>query len=365
MVQPDLSVKPELATSWEANEGLASYTFHLRQGVKFHHGKDFKAEDVLFSFNRLLHSAARQLFRDIVDIVALDEYTVRFDLEGPNTFFLDALSSEMARILLADVDVDRLTLEGFGTGPFMIDEHLPGERTTMVRNPDYWEEGKPYLDEIVILLIPEVSTRTTALKSGEVDIVYQLAPQSAPGIEAHPDTVVLQVDSPSIMALEIYLTVPPFDNKLVRQAMQAATDRESIVQAATLGRGTVAYDHPVLPSDPLFAPQYATLVNYDPDLARSLLEQAGYPDGIDITLHSGDIGPGMIEMALAFKQSAEPAGIRVEVSRVPADAYFTTVYGVEPFTQGIWWGPGQSGPHPERSVAERVHLESVVRQRDA
>ena len=180
MIQPDLSLKPELATSWEPNDDHSSYTFHLRQGVKFHHGKDFKAEDVIFTFNRLLDpildSPAKTLLRDIEDIVALDDYTVRFDLEGPNAFFPEYVSIELARILPADVDVERLIHEEFGTGPFIIVEHLPGERTSMVRNPDYWEEGKPYLDELVIMLIAEAATRAEALKSGDADIVWGLEP---------------------------------------------------------------------------------------------------------------------------------------------------------------------------------------------
>ena len=144
MIQPDLSVKPELATSWEANGDLTSYTFHLRQGVKFHHGKGFRAEDVLFTFNQLLDPAlgspARPTYSTtIADIVAIDDYTVRFDLVGPNAFFPDSLSIFQARIVPSDVDVGRLAAEEFGTGPFMIAEHLPGERTKMVRNPDYWD----------------------------------------------------------------------------------------------------------------------------------------------------------------------------------------------------------------------------------
>ena len=342
MIQPDLSLKPELATSWEANHDLSSYTFHLRQGVKFHHGKDFRTEDVLFTFNRLLDpvvdSPARSTFSTIIkDIVAIDDYTVRFDLTGPNSFFPDSLAIYQARILPADVKVERLTLEEFGTGPFIIAEHLPGERTTMVRNPDYWEEGKPYLDEIVILNIPEPATQAATLKSGEVDIVYNLEPQSVPGLEAHPDTTVLKATSFSWTGYYMDTRVPPFDSLLVRKAMQAATDRESINQAALLGLGTPARDHPIHPSYPVFADQYAP-PDYDPELAKSLLEQAGYPDGIDITIHTAYVRPGQIEMAVAFQESAAPAGIRVNVQRVPSNGFWDVHWMVDPMTTVYWTG---------------------------
>ena len=341
MIQPDLSVKPELATSWEPNEDLTSYTFHLREGVKFHHGKEFKAEDVVFSFNRLLDpvidSPARSTLEVIKEMVVIDDYTIRFDLTAPNAFFPTYMSIYQARILPADVDIERLTLEEFGTGPFKIDEHLPGERTTMVRNDDYWEEGKPYLDEIVLLAIPEPATRDEALKSGDVDVVYELTTQSVPAIEAHPDTTVLKATSWSWIGLVMDNARPPFDNKLVRQAFQAATDREAINQVATFGLGIPAFDHPIHPAHPVFSKQYAP-PDYDPELARSLLEQAGYPDGIDVDLHTADIGSGMIELAVAFKESAAPAGIRINVQRHPSDGFWDVVWMEETFTIDRWYG---------------------------
>ena len=341
IIQADGTVKPELATSWEANDDLSSYTFYLREGVKFHHGKDFKAEDVVSTFARLqdpvLDVPARSTFEPIQDVVIIDDYTVRFDLDGPNAFFPDSLSIYQARIVPSDVDVKRLHLEEFGTGPFMISEHLVGERTVMVRNPDYWEEGKPYLDEFIVQFIPEVATRTQSLISGDVDIVYQLEPQSIPAIEADANTVVLNQPSLSIIAMDMRTDREPFDSKLVRKAMQLATDREFIVQAALFGMGTIAYDHLVPPNDPRFAPQFNP-PDYDPEAAKALLAEAGYPDGIDITLHTGDVGPGMLEMAIAFKESAAPAGIRVDLQRQSAAVYWEDFWNVEPFTVVYWFG---------------------------
>ena len=346
-----------LATSWEANGDLTSYTFNLRKGVKFHHGKDFKAEDVLFTFNRLrdpvLDSPARATFETIADMVIIDDYIIRFDLTSPNGLFLDYLSFFQARILPADVDVDRLTLEEFGTEPFMIAEHLPGERTVMVRNPDYWEEGKPYLDGIVILNIPEAATQAEALKNGEVNLVYALESQSVPGIEAHPDTTVLEGSSLSWIGLPMDTRFPPFNDKLVRQAFQAATDREAIRQAALLGLGSIAYDHPIHPSDPRFAPQHRP-PDYDPELARSLLWDAGYPDGIDIRLHTADVGPGMLEMAAAFKESAAPAGIRVDIERHPSDGFWDSVWRQELFTV-TWW---RGRVNPDSALSIQIHSSS-------
>lgn len=357
MIQPDLTVKPELATSWEANEDFSSYTFYLREGVKFRHGKEFKAEDVVFTINRLLDpeldSRARPIFEVIKEMVVLDDYTIRFDLVGPNGFFLDILSEPLAHILPADVDVERLAQEEFGTGPFMIEERLPGERTTLVRNPDYWEEGKPYLDEIVIQAIPEAAARVEALKSGDVDIIWQVNPQSVPSIAANPETTVLNAASFSHLALCIPTNVPPFDNKLVRKAMQAATDREGINQAVLLGLGIPARDHPIHPSHAVFASEYAP-PDYDPELAKSLLEQAGYPDGIDLTLYTSDIGPGLIELAVAYQESAAPAGIRIDVERTPSEAYWTEHWNNGKLASVYWFGF-----MPDQALLRQIHSEAA------
>jgi peptide/nickel transport system substrate-binding protein len=325
--------------------------------VKFHHGKEFKAEDVLFTMNRIRDPEADNpnsaLLVSVVDIVAVDDYTVRFDLNGPNGFFLDAFSIYPMHILPADVDVDRLTLEAFGTGPFTLEEWLPGERATMVKNPDYWEEGRPYLDEIVFVGISEPATRAEALKSGDVDVVYLLETQSVQGIEDHPDTKVVSVASAGHYGIDMDNSRPPFDNKLVRKAFQAATDRELINQATTLGLGSITYDHPFPSNDSRFAPQYA--VEYDPELAKSLLEQAGYPDGIDIILHTGDVAPGMIEMAVAFQESAAPAGIRVEVKKHPPDSFWSEVFMQNPLVI-IQWAPR---PSMDVILTQKYHSDSA------
>jgi peptide/nickel transport system substrate-binding protein len=114
-------------------------------------------------------------------------------------------------------------------------------------------------------------------------------------------------------------TVEPFDNVLVRKAIQAATDREAIRQSALLGKGSIAHDHPIPPNDPHFASQHVPPA-YDTGLAKSLLEQAGYPNGIDLTLVTSPAGAPMVEMAVAMKERAKPAGIRIDIREVPEGA---------------------------------------------
>ncbi len=346
----DGSYRAGLATGCEISADLTSYTFFLREGVKFHHGKDFTAEDVVFSISRHLdeelQTTAFQTWSNVVEqIVAVDDYTVRFDLTIPDGFFLNEFPVYQNHILPSDVDIDKMTSgeELYGTGPFMVTEILPNERVSMARNPNYWDEGRPYVDELHLVGIPDNLGRVQALKNGDIDIALRLDFASVAGVNSHDETTALAVASPTVNGMSMDVTQEPFDNKLVRQAMQAAADRETIHQAMMLGLGELAYDHPIPPNDDRYFAADLNLPEYDVELAKFLLAEAGYPDGIDVTLHTGEVGPGMIEMAVAYKEGAAPAGIRVNVQRNPSAQFWSEVFGAEPFTV-LWW-PGRSNPN--------------------
>ena len=354
MVQPDLSMKPELATSWESNDDLTSYIFNLRKGVKFHHGKDFSAEDVVFTFERLLDpefgSPILAQLGEGTTVVATDDYTVRFDLLSSNGYFPSYMQQDELRILAADQDLDKLAGTAIGTGPFIMEENLPGERITLVRNPNYWEEGKPYLDEMHIMNIPEAAGRDAAIVAGDIDLIHRgLSPLSVPALEADPGVTVKRITGWGWIGLIMDNARPPFDNKTLRKAFQAAMDREAVNQAALLGLGGPAFDHPIAPSNPVFASQYAP-PDYDIALAKSLLEQAGYPDGIDVDLHTSDISAGVIDLAVAYKESAAPADIRVNVVVDPSTGFWDTVWQKETFTIDTW-----RGADPDQALSEQFH----------
>ena len=282
-----------------------------------------------------LDSPARSSLSVIKEVVVLDDHTIRFDLDAPNAFFAESLSLYQGRIFPSDIDPARLALEEFGTGAFMITEHVPGERTIMVRNPDYWDKGLPYLDGITVLTILEAATRAEALKNGDVDLILGMEETAVGTLEAHPETAVLETASPTYLGMYMNMTVAPFDNVLVRRAIQAATNREAIRQSALLGKGSIANDHPITPNDPHFASQYAPPA-YNTDLARSLLEQAGFPNGIDVDLFTSPAGAPMVEMAVALKEGAAPAGIRINIKEVPEEDFWSTVWLVEPVAT-MWW----------------------------
>jgi len=336
---PDWTLRSLLAKSWEANDDATQWTFVLERGVKFSHGKEMKAEDVVYSFNRLfeVESPYASVIGMVEDVVAVNDYTVRFDLSSGNAFLPDLISRYHCKITPSDIDPERLATETFGTGPFILTDHIVGERTVMVKNPDYWWEGYPYLDEVIFVYMPEAETRAEALKAGSVDAIMNMEIPSIPTIEAHPECKVSLIASAFQMNMLFNVNEPPFDDVLVRKAIQAATDRQAILDGALFGNGGIAYDHPIAPSDVHFN-EDCKPPDYNIELAKSLLEQAGYPDGIDITLYTGVGGVPSVEMATVMKEKAEPAGIRITVQVMPEAGYWSEVWMAKPFVVSYWGG---------------------------
>ena len=335
---PDLSTQPALATSWEPNEDGSQWTFNLREGVNFSHGKEFTTEDVIYTFNRLfeVESPLSSVMLKPMDIVAVDDHTVRFEFDGPNAVLMESLVKYHAHITPSDVDPERFATETFGTGPFVMTENVIGERTTFERNPNYWWEGRPYVDKLVYIFLPDPETRAEALKAGIIDVIYDLDVSSVPGLEAAPGTLVSVAPTGGYLNLAMDVREAPFDDVRVRQAIQLVTDREAILQGVQFGLGGIAYDHPITATDPVFN-ESCKPPDYDPVAAKELLVQAGYPNGIDLTLYTSTAGGGMVEMATIYKEKAAPAGINIDIQVVPEDGYWSDVWLQKPFTT-VWWG---------------------------
>ena len=158
MRNPDLSLQPMLAQRWEVSDDARVWTFYLRRGVQFHHGKGFTAEDVVYTFRRLFEvgSPLASVMTQPTDIVAVDEHTVRFEFDAPNAVLLESLVKYQAHITPSDVSPEKLAVQPFGTGPFILDEYVAGQRATFRRNPDYWWAGHPLVNELEFQHLPRL-----------------------------------------------------------------------------------------------------------------------------------------------------------------------------------------------------------------
>jgi len=336
---PDNTYRAMLAESWSNNDDATQWTFILRDGVKFRHGKEFKAEDVIFSINRLfeVESPLASVLVKPKAMVAVDDHTLRLEFEKPNAVLIEALVKYHMVIMPSDVDPERFKLEEFGTGPFSISEHVIGERTVFKKNPDYFWENHPYVDEMIFVYLDSPEARAESLKAGTVDVLFDLAIENSLSLKAHPDTTVLQAPSAGYLNMAFNTTKAPFDNVKVRQAIQAATDRQAILQAAQFGMGAIAYDVPVTENSPDFNAACKP-PEYNVELAKKLLAEAGYPNGIDIKLDTSTTGGGaMVPMATVMKEKAAPAGINIEIINNPETGYWSDVWLIAPFST-VWWG---------------------------
>lgn len=343
-VDEKLQPQPQLAESWEVSADGLVWTFHLRKGVKFHHGTEFTAEDVLHTFARLLDegygSSARSSLSFIENVVVngSDLYAVTFVLDSPNSDLPMILGGVQMRIVAHDRTDEQNSTAPSGTGPFMWSQFVPGERVELVRNPSYWATDSggnqlPFLDEIDVVVISEESTRVSALLAGDVNVLWQIAPQNISALNS-PNIEVLQAPSGVYLDLAMNVTEPPFDNPLVRQAMKLVVNRQQMLDIVGLGLGELGNDQPVAPIHTYWA--NLPIPQRDVEKAKALLAEAGYPDGLDITLWTSSARPGMNEMALLYQQQAAPAGIRVTVQAVPPNGYWDLIFMKVPFFMSKW-----------------------------
>jgi peptide/nickel transport system substrate-binding protein len=337
-----------LAESWEPNEDLSQYSLKLREGVTFRNiDQPFTSEDVKFTIERLqaeeTGSAASASLAFISSVETPDDHTVNLVLEAPNAFAPETLSLYQGRMLPHTVDVARLANEEFGTGPFMITSHNSQESTRFQRDPNYWGTPLPYLDEVIFQYIPEEETRTLGLTGGDVGAIWPISATQAQQIDANASTYADSTPSGSYLTLAMHMDAPPFDDLRVRQAMQLATDRNLINDAAVFGLGTVAHDMPIPPTDPHYTGLEAPAYNIAE--ATKLLD-AAVGGGLDVTLHTSTVSAGMVELAQAMKESAAGAGINISISQAPEDSYWSDVWLVEPFTTVDW-----NGRNPDEALS--------------
>lgn len=342
-IDEKLQPQPQLAEKWQASTDGLTWTFQLRQGVTFHHGTPFTAEDVVRTFGRLLDpeygSAARSLLSFIDEVAAIGNNTVEFRLNSPNSDLPLILGGVQMRIVARDRTNEDNSTSPSGTGPFKWSTYVPGERVVLTRNPNYWasdEDGNqlPFLDEINFVAISEESSRVAALAAGDINVLWQIAPSSMAVLENSNNAKVLEAPSGVYLDIAINVTEPPFDDVRIRQAMKLVVNRQQMLDIVGLGLGQIGNDQPVAPIHTFWADMPAP--ERDIEKAKTLLTEAGYPNGIDVTLWTSTVRPGMNDMALLYQQQAAEAGIRVTVMAVPPDGYWDLIFMKKPMFMSKW-----------------------------
>ncbi|WP_116141181.1 ABC transporter substrate-binding protein [Trinickia diaoshuihuensis] len=339
-----LDPEPALAASWEVSSDGRAYTFHLRHGVKFHTTpwfrptREFDADDVLFTFNRMLkpddpfrkaYPASFPYFSDlgfdrsIERIEKIDDYTVRFQLKEPDVIFVRNLAMSFASILSAEyaaqlsrehreADINQRPI---GTGPFVFRSYQKDALIRYDANPDYWLPGEVKLDHLIFAITPDPAARIQKLANGECQVSAFPRPVDIDTVKRNPTLTTVSGVGFNVGFVAYNTQHAPLDRVDVRRALDMAIDKPAIIQAVFAGNATVA-------TNPMPPAQWSydnTLKDapFDPARAKALLAQAGFPSGFEITLWAMPVqrpyNPNAQLMAQLIQQDWAKIGVRAKI----------------------------------------------------
>ena len=330
----DGDITPWALEAWASNDTLTQYTFKVREGNRFHHGKEMKAEDIKFTFDRVLNPETASPLQgqlDFIDsITAVDDYTVTFDLKGANAFLPALMTIYHAKILPSDIDISEITSKEFGSGAFTLGEHNPAERTVMERDTNYWRQGYPFVDKVIMYYMPESTSRVEAIKSGAIDALFAPSFGALDQLADNPNVVIKEAASAGVRVVDFHTNIEPYNNKDLRKAFQYAIDRDFVREAGLFGRGSNANDHPVGINDEYYWDEQP-IIKQDIPRAKAYLESylaaAGLPagSGFDAELHTSEFNQHL-QIGLALKESVAAAGINITITKHDAPTYWEEIW---------------------------------------
>ncbi len=322
-IDTESNIQPRLATEWDISEDGLTYTFTLAEGVQFHDGTPLTANDVVWTFDRLrdpsLELPTADLYANIASITAVGDNQVEFTLTETNPFFLYDLSDNHALIVQAEATDLGSTFNG--TGPFRVVNYSAEDRMDLEANPNYFIEGKPGVQALEFTFFSDQAAAVDALRGGQIDLVMRMPTPLYLSLDGEPGLVAVNVPTNGFDLVRLRSDQEPGNNPQVIQAMKLATDRTTIFDTVTLGLGAVGRDSPI---GPLFAAYYSEetpIPARDPEAARALLAEAGYPDGLQLDLHVPDSGDRP-DTAVMLKEQWAEAGIDVNVIVEPESVYY-------------------------------------------
>lgn len=340
-VGPEANLIPELAESWEAaKQDATAWYLKIRKGIEFHNGKTLTPEDVIFSINHHRteesKSALKALFADITELKADGDNGLLISLGLGNADFPFLLSDP--RLQIYPVGTKNFN-SGIGTGGYILEEWEPGVRAFAKRNTNYWKEGHANFDEVETIAIEDVVARTSALRSGKVDVINRVERSTAKRFAAMAGINLVVQNGYRHYTLPMRCDTAPFDNNDVRLAVKYCCPRKLILKNILAGYGALGNDHPIGSFNRYIAkeeelPQRTN----DPDKAKFHLKKAKM-EGLKIQLNASDVAfEGAVDMAIFYSESAKAAGLEIEVVRRPADGYWSNIWMNQPWCISYWSG---------------------------
>jgi peptide/nickel transport system substrate-binding protein len=333
---PDFSrLQMLLAESIEAGRTPKTWDIRLKQGLTFHNGKPVTADDVMFSIRRIIDpkdpkvGAASIGYIDEKLMKKMDNRTVRVQLQFANAGFPDDIGQYFNGIVPEGYDPENPV----GTGPFKFGSFTAGEQSRFTKFADYWESGKPYADELVIIGFPDDTARVNALLGGQVDAIDNLPASQISSVRSNPNLAVLISETGAWQPFTMRVDAAPFDDVRVRQAFRLIVDRDQMVQQVLSGQGRIANDL-YAPYDPAYASDLPQR-RQDLEQAKSLLKQAGR-ENLSVELVTAPVFQGIVEAAQVFAEQAKGAGVKVRLRKVDSGTFYGDNYLKWTFAQDFW-----------------------------
>ncbi len=337
-VTPSGDIEMRLAESVESSADAKTWRFDIRKGVEFHNGKTLTPDDVLKTLQRHSDEKATSGALGIVkgiESMRVDGNVVELTLSTANAD-LPYLMNDYHLVIQPGGGIDDPTA-GIGTGGYTVDVNEPGVRHTFKKWANDWDSGRGHADSTEILVINDATARTAALQSGQVHMINRVDPKVAKLLDRAPNLAVRNVSGRGHYVFIMRIETAPFDNNHLRLALKLAINREEMVDKILRGYGGIGNDFPINAAYPLFddtIPQRS----YDPEAAAKHYKLSGH-DGSPIILRTADGAfPGAVDAAALFQQSAQAAGIPLEIKREPNDGYWSEVWNKQPFCASYWGG---------------------------
>jgi peptide/nickel transport system substrate-binding protein len=327
---PQYVLQPRLAIKWEAGSTPDSWTFTIRQGVKWQDGSPFTVDDVVASFDRItdpkIGSAALSAFAGVLskgNVEKQDEQTVVFHLDRPYADFPYLVSSfnYNSLVLPKNYEVGQFTNGGIGTGPFILKTFSKDQGATYVRNPNYWGQGLPYLDSVEVKYYADTPPIVLAIQGGAISVFPQVPYQGSQALFSDSNITVMETPSSEYRTLQMRVDQPPFSDKNLRQAVAYALDRDGLVQGLFDGKAQLGNDHafaPIYPGSPTTSdvPQRVQ----DIDKAKQLVSASGQ-SSVNVKLTTEQFLE-IPQYAQFIKQMCQPAGINVSLDVEPQTQFY-------------------------------------------
>lgn len=345
----------DLAEDWSVSPDGKTYTFKLRQGVKFHNGRELVADDVKYSIERVLNPKTKSdgafAFADVVGaqefnqgkakevsgIQVGDPHTVQITLKEPLAIFPYFLAMNFGYVVpreAAEQYGDNFARHPVGTGPFKFEEWKEGEYIKLVKNPDYFEKGLPYLDSLVYRIIPDSATLAMQFEAGQIHEMYPIPDSVFQRVVSSGKYQILEQSRPDVFGLAMNVRKKPFDDVRVRRAIAYAINREKVVQVLFSGGRARPALGPIPPGLLGYDPQIKA-IGYDPERAKQLLADAGYSKGLECELWTLSRDSEKRFAEFIASQLAE-VGIKVQIRLMQTGAFFDAVSRGD---AGLfWWG---------------------------